>query len=135
MSAFAIVSRLLTKDAAVQALTKKIYPIEAPQGATTPFIVVGVASDIDELLLQGAGEYQRTRVSVESCSATSTEAISIDTAVLKALRNVIKQAVTTSDGRFIDVDVSFANIAMTGSSINREYQVAMRQYFVRWRAA
>jgi Protein of unknown function (DUF3168) len=135
MSAVAIASRLLSQNAGVKALTTQIFPTEAPQGKVPPFIIINVVSDMDELLLQGAGEYQQTRLSVESCAVTATEADLIDNAALKTLRSVIKQTVNTSGGRYVDVDISFANVAMTGSSINREYQVAMRQYFVRWRAA
>lgn len=134
MSAIAIVSRLLSRDAAVQALSKKVFPIEAPQTEVAPFYVVNIVSDIDEKLLQGAGRYQRTRISIEATAATGTQAIALDNAAFQALRDVIKQTVSTSEGRFVDVDVSFADVAMTGSSLNRDLMVAMRQYFVRWRA-
>lgn len=134
MSAIAIVTRLLSKDPGVSALTTRIYPIEAPQEAAAPFIVVGTTSDTDVLLLQGAGGYPRTRVSVEAIAETGTEAVDLDTAANLALRNIIKQTVNTTRGRFVDVDVAFANVAMTGSSLSRPLMVAMRQYFVRWRA-
>lgn len=134
MSAIAIVSRLLSRDVAVQALSKKVFPIEAPQAEVAPFYVVNIVSDIDEKLLQGAGRYQRTRISIEATATTGTQAIALDNAAFQALRDVIKQTVNTSEGRFVDVDVSFADVAMTGSSLNRDLMVAMRQYFVRWRA-
>lgn len=134
MSAIAIVTRLLSRDSTVKAITGQIFPIEAPQEAVAPFIVVNVVSDIDEKLLQGAGRYQRTRISVEATAVTGTQAIALDDAAFAVLRDVIKQTVSTSSGRFIDVDISFADVAMTGSSLSRDLMVAMRQYFVRWRA-
>jgi len=133
MSAIAIVTRLLSRDAAVKAITSQIFPIEAPQQAPAPFIVVNIVSDLDEKLLQGAGRYQRTRISVEATAETGTQALALDAAAFAVLRDVIKQTISTAGGRFVDVDVSFANVAMTGSSLSRDLMVAMRQYFVRWR--
>lgn len=133
MSAIAIVTRLLSKDPGVSALTTRIFPIEAPQEASAPFIVVNIVSDLDEKLLQGAGRYQRTRISVEATAETGTQALALDAAAFAVLRDIIKQTISTAGGRFVDVDVSFANVAMTGSSLSRDLMVAMRQYFVRWR--
>lgn len=135
MSAISIASRLLTKDAGVLAITNNVYPVEAPQGAATPYLVIGIVSDLDELLLQGAGMYQRTRLSVEAVADNATTALDLDTAAFSVLRNIIKQKVTTSSGRYIDVDINYANVAITGSSLNQQNMIAMRQYLVRWRAA
>lgn len=135
MSAISIVVKLLEANAAAKALSKYVYPYDAPQEAAKPYFVVNVASEMDELTLQGAGEYERTRVSVECVAATATLAEQMSTAAKVALGNVIKQQVIVGSSRFKDVDVTYANFGLSDSASDRSAYVRTRHFYCRWRAA
>ncbi|AMX93619.1 MULTISPECIES: DUF3168 domain-containing protein [Mesorhizobium] len=132
MSALSIA---ITKLKATSAVTTKttavrIYPIDLPQGATMPCLVVNIASGYDEHMLTGAGKYFRNRVTIECMAATPEEVMSLGDAVMTALQDNVNATI----GAFTGVATQFADLDRTDYSDDRATYRRTLDFFIRWRS-
>lgn len=89
MSAEQIVHTLLAGDAGVSALVgARIYPVEAPQGTATPFLVYQhlSASDVDPITALAGGTITRAVISITAVAGEYPTVKSVLAAVRTALR-------------------------------------------------
>jgi hypothetical protein len=131
MNARTIVLTLLKASTAVKAKVPaaRMYPIEAPENAANPKIVVFTVGGRDDQVLSGAASYyeNRVRVLIEGDTATSIDAIEI--AVHGALDNVVKQTVGVAK----DVDIWFADFDIDGVADDVSSFTKQIDFYVRWR--
>lgn len=131
MSALSIA---ITKLKATSAVTTKttaarIYPVDLPQGASPPCLVVNIASGYDEHMLTGAGKYYRNRVTVECNAETPLEVVDLGDAVMAALQDNINATI----GAFTGVTTQFADLDRTDYSDDRTTYRRTLDFFIRWR--
>lgn len=89
MSAVAITVRALLAAPTVTAIVgQRVRPIEAEQGEEPPWILVHLISEPDDELLQGAGQFFDSRVSLECVHTRQDLVIQLGEAVKAALRDV-----------------------------------------------
>jgi len=133
MNGIAIVVALLTASESVAAVVPKtaIFPIKAPQGVTAPYIVLNIAGDADEQMLNGTANYPETRIEAACYATTGTAALLIADAVQQTLGNVVKQIV----GAARDVDIYFANFKVTEEAEDGVLARVILHFYVRWRNA
>lgn len=140
MSALSIAIAKLRSVAGVTALVPaaRIFPIEAPQELAPPFIIINLTSERDEQLLNSAGGYFDSRISVECVGATGTSANDIGEAVKKALQNVIKQDIVSlgaSPVTYLGVDIMKADTDLTDRADDRSLSRRIIDFYVRWHGA
>lgn len=132
MSALAIAITKLKATPAVTSLTTAagVYPIDMPQQATAPCLVVNLTSGYDEHMLSGAGKYYRNRITVE-CLAVGPEAVvALGDAVLAALQDNVNATI----GAFTGVTTQFADLDRTDFSNDRTTYRRTLDFFIRWRS-
>ncbi|AZO29424.1 DUF3168 domain-containing protein [Mesorhizobium sp. M1B.F.Ca.ET.045.04.1.1] len=131
MSALEIAITKLTATSAVTSITTAagIYPIDLPQGASAPCLVVNIVSGFDEQMLDGAGKYYRHRVTVECNAYTADEAMALGDAVMSALQENINATI----GSFSGVTTQFADLDRTDTSDDRSTYRRLLDFFIRWR--
>lgn len=116
---------------------QRIYPLFAPQGAAMPNIVVHLIHEDDPDLLQGAGKYPESRVSVESRTAGNIPVLgTLGQAVIDAMQDKTSYAIanciaTIRKEGSDETDSSIETNALgTPDSVRR-----ITDFYVRWRAA
>ena len=132
MSALQIAIDKLVATAGVTAITTaaRIYPVEMPQAAVAPCVVVNVISGQDEHMLTGAGRYYRHRVSIDCIAADPLVAQQLGDAVMGALDNNVNATI----GDFTGVSTYFADTDLTDSANDRSSFRRVLDYFIRWRS-
>lgn len=117
----------------------KLYPIEAPQGATTPFCIFNLVAERDEQMMSGAGRLYDSRVSIECVGATGTMANHIGELVKTALESVVKETITVSvvspSQVFTGVDIMKADTDVTDRADDRSMTRRTLDFYVRWHGA
>ncbi|TIX28923.1 DUF3168 domain-containing protein [Mesorhizobium sp.] len=131
MSALSIA---ITKLKATSAVTSKttaarIYPVDLPQGASQPCLVVNIASGYDEHMLSGAGKYYRNRVTVECNAPTSEAVMALGDAVMAALEDNVNATI----GTFTGITTQFADLDRTDYTDDRTTYRRTLDFFIRWR--
>jgi hypothetical protein len=130
MSAIQIVNSLLKREAGVTgAVANRIFPIQAPQAVTGPYLVTNLTSGSDTSLISSPGEYYRHRVAVDVNAEKAQSVIDLGDIILVALPRYIKAEVDI----FKDVDVMFADVDFTQPNDNRTAFMRTLQFMVRWR--
>lgn len=124
----------VTKLKATSAVTSKttavrIYPIDLPQGAQQPCLVVNIASGYDEHMLTGAGKYYRHRITVECLAATPEAVIALGDAVMTAMEDNVNATI----GAFAGVTTQLADLDRTDYTDDRTTYRRTLDFFVRWR--
>lgn len=128
MNAITIVVNKLKATSAVTSKVPQIFPIDWPQGAQPPVIVVNLVGDSEHQLLDGGSGYYESRVRVETMGAVATETSTANDAVRDALRSLVKATV----GAAVDVDIAY----LTGTSDKSDDRSTYRfisDFSVRWR--
>lgn len=98
MSARGIVIRkLLTAAAVTQVAGERIFPSQAPQDATKPYILVHKPAQQNEQMLGGDAGYPQARVSLEIVGRTGAEVDSLGKLIFDSLKNVTNE--TVDDGQ------------------------------------
>lgn len=132
MSALEIAVTKLSTTAGVTAIVGVgVYPIDLPQTATPPCVIVNVAGGQDEHMLTGAGRYYRHRVSVECLAISAAGAMALRNAVMAALDNNANATI----GDFSGVATQFADFERTDYSDDRTTYRATVDFFIRWRSS
>lgn len=131
MSAIKIIRHFLLEAPRVKNIVKfGVYPIELPEKAQPPCILLNLAGGSDSQTLGGAGRYYETRVSVECNALTADEAIDLGEAALTTLESITKQKVGIL---FQDIDIYFADTDYTDVSDARSLKRRILHFRVRWR--
>ena len=101
MSAVAITIQALLAASGVTALTgTHVYPIKAPQNATTS-VVVHLIHEADDLMLTGPhAEYYRARVQIDCRADTATKVMALGEAVKAALGNIVRRSFASGKATF-----------------------------------
>jgi hypothetical protein len=139
MSALTTAIALLVEDEAVAGLVAdRIYPVVAMQGAPRPHLVVTLLSEEDAQMLDGAGGYPESRVSVECIADTATAADALGEAVKGALEDVTNQVVgeiDSSPSLAVVATVYKAGADITDAADDRSVFRRVLDFMVRWRNA
>lgn len=130
MSSIIIANYILSRDTKVKSfIATRIYPIQAPQNPTYPYITTNEISSREHDLINVPGKYYRDRVMVESIAKTGTEAILMGKAVMDCLEGVLNQ----SFGDYKDVSIRFADVSFSESNDVASAFRDVKQFFVWWR--
>lgn len=131
MSALSIAVTKLKATSAVTTKTTaaRVYPIDLPQGASQPCLVVNLISGYDEHMLTGAGKYYRSRVSVECMATTPESVMALGDAVMAALEDNVNATI----GTYVGVTTQFADLDRTDYADDRTTYRRVLDFFVRWR--
>jgi hypothetical protein len=98
MSATRIAILALLGDPLLESLVDtRIYAVSAPQGATFPYLVVSLVSELDEQMLAGAGVYPEARVSIACVAKSAAEADAIGEAVKLAIQDTTNAPITDGE--------------------------------------
>lgn len=132
MSALTIAITKLATTSAVTDLTGTVgvYPINFPQTAVMPCVVVNIVSGFDEKMLTGAAKFYRHRVSVDCLADTALGAMALGDAVMSALEDNVNATI----GSFTGVSSQFADTDRTDFSDDRSVYRRTLDYFIRWRS-
>ncbi len=88
MSAIALtMDALETLPAVTAAVGTRIYPVQAPQGAALPHVVVNVGSEVEDYALGGATGQPEARVMIVIRAGTAKETVDIGAAIIAGLKN------------------------------------------------
>ncbi|NEI70959.1 DUF3168 domain-containing protein [Rhizobium lusitanum] len=131
MSSIIIANYLLARDASVKAIaSNRIYPIQAPQGATRPYIVTNKVGSKDHGLVNAPGKYYRERLTVECITDEALTSIKLGDAVMGCLSGITKRSIAD----FIDVDIRFADVDFSDQNDTQTAFRDVKQFFIWWRA-
>lgn len=130
MSSIIITNYILARNTAVKGfVATRVYPIQAPQNPTFPYITTNEVSSRQHDLINVPGKYYRDRVTVECLAKTATEAILMGRAVMDCLEGVLNQ----SFGDYKDISIRFADVGFSDSNdVSLAYR-DLKQFFVWWR--
>lgn len=130
MSSIIITNYILSRDTAVKGFVNtRVYPIQAPQAATFPYITTNEVSSRQHDLINVPGKYYRDRVTVECLSKTATEAILMGRAVMDCLEGVLNH----SFGDYKDISIRFADVGFSDQNDVATAYRDLKQFFVWWR--
>ncbi len=132
MSALSIAITKLKATSAVtsRTTTARIYPVDLPQGASQPCLIVNITSGYDEHMLSGAGKYYLNRITVECNAQTPQEVMDLGDAVMAALQDNVHATI----GAFVGVTTQFADLDRTDYSDDRTTYRRTLDFFIRWRS-
>lgn len=138
MSALSIMTRLLLDAPAVTALVStKVRSFSAEQQLAPSYIVLNLAGNTDEQMLEGAGKYYEARVTVEATALTGSLANQIGETVIDAIGSVVKATVYGGGSPTLpigeDVDVFLAGSDYSDTSDDRSTFRRQIDFTVRWR--
>jgi Protein of unknown function (DUF3168) len=80
------IAALRSIPAVVTAAGPRIYPVQAPQGAALPHIVVTVGSESEDMTLTGATDRPEARAMIVIRAATAKETGDIGAAIISGLK-------------------------------------------------
>lgn len=129
MSALAIaIARLKQVTGVTSVVTAtKIYAMLAPQTVPAPYVLVNLISEPDEPMLDGAGRYYESRVSIEAIGTTGAEANSLGEAI-KGI-DVVKASIAGCT----DVDIWKADSDYSDYADDRTAFRRTMDFYIRWR--
>lgn len=130
MSALTIINDILSDIPEVVAIVdNRIFPIEAEQMQSAPYLVTNIISAKDESLIDAAGQYPRHRISIDCVAPKAVTSSRLADILFKMLPRTIKATV----GNFKDVDVMFADVDFTQPNRDNTAKMRTLHFFVRWR--
>ncbi len=130
MSALEItIAKLLSVAAVTDMVSNRVFA-EVPQLAVKPYILVGLVSEADVVLLEGpAAKFPESTVSVECVALSMTLANAIGEAVKVALQDVTKETIAGH----ADTDIRKAVSDFADRSDDRLSSRRVLDWYVRWR--
>lgn len=130
MSALTVtISALLAAPGVVAFTGQRIYPVEAPEGAPFPFIIVNLIGEPTDQVLHGVTAYYDSRVQIGCTAETATEANSMGEAVKAALEIIEKASIAGKT----DVDISKEASDYSDTNDARTVKRRIMDFRVRWR--
>ncbi len=81
------IDALKTLAPVTAAVGNRIHPVQAPQGAPLPHIVVNVGSEAEDYALGGATGQPEARVMIVIRAGTAKETVDIGAAIIAGLKN------------------------------------------------
>lgn len=134
MSATAIAVRLLLADEDLAAaVSNRVYPVVAPQEKALPYIVVSLAYEDQDVVLEGQRDGYSSRVSIHCVADEAPAADRLGEAAKRALTSITHQTVTDAN----DTPFAIASVLKQGTDLidfNEARTVFRRlmDYSIRW---
>lgn len=119
-------------DVIAKTTARRLYPGQAPQEATTPYVVFNLDGGADPQMLEGAGGYPEVRVVAECLGSSASEALDVGDAIHAALDNVVKATIA---GIASDIDIYWQGFDITDPADAMALSRRSIHFYVRARAA